>query len=261
MNQSLQTLNESNPKTNADVIVQSFAVPEWYLKGFETNIRVRTETVTAVTDGVSFNRILDIGCGDGSLTLPLLPRSKHITYLDQSLAMLDRVAARIGKQDTTDIRYLNSGFMEAELPLASFDLVTCIGVLAYVQDLNAFLRKVHSVLKPGGRLLLECTDAHHFLSRTSRFYGALTSLLKPKRFGTQSHRAAEVVAATEALGLRLEKSFCYTHSLPVLEKLIPHPTAYKLIRSVYGDITDNRRAWLGNECLFYFKYPTASGRR
>ena len=257
MSQTPRSLNESTPSDNADSIVQSFASPDWYLKGFAANIRVRAETVSTLLGSQKFEQVLDIGCGDGSLSLPLLPNAKGITYLDQSAAMLERVASRIDPARKGDIAYINSGFMEATVPATTFDLVICVGVLAYVDDLGPFLKKVRNVMKPGGQLLLECTDAPHFLTRMTNAYRACTSILKPKRFGTYPHKATSVIAVAESFGLKLAADFRYAYSFPLVEKFVSDPTAYKLIRKVYGTIDNNRRAWMGNQRIFHFR--SASG--
>jgi 2-polyprenyl-3-methyl-5-hydroxy-6-metoxy-1,4-benzoquinol methylase len=242
----------ASPRDNHSKIAKSFGTPDWYVREFAANIQIRAETVMALMQGVTFGRILDIGCGDGSLSIPLISQTKHITYLDQSAAMLNLVASRIGKSESLEIIYINQDFMEAELPTTSYDLVICVGILAYVQDIGPFLKKIRSVMRPGGALILECTDAYHFVSRIIRFYRSVTGMLKPKRFTTYRHRASEVVGVTEDLGLHLNRSFCYLYNLPILEKLVPNDLAYKWIRWVFGDIMDNRSTWLGKEHIFYF---------
>jgi len=238
---------------NARDIADSFEAPEWYLSRFAANIRVRAETVAALTAGITFDRVLDIGCGDGSLSRAIAPRTAEITFLDRSADMLRRVAQRMGPGNPPVVHYLNSGFMEAALPSENFDLVLCIGVLAYVRDPAPFLAKVRSVLRPGGRLLLECTDADHFLSRLDRAYEAITTAIRPGLFTTHPHRARDVVRATEAEGLRLGNAFRYAYGMPVASRLLSQQRIYRLIRRVYGTVADHRRGSLGNQLIFSFQ--------
>lgn len=249
---SLSPTDSNGLHVNDNKIVKSFAEPNWYIQNFAANIRIRAETVATLLEGVALDRIIDVGCGDGSLSIPLVLRVKHVTYLDQSAAMLNLVASRIGQPNSVEVLYINKGFMEAELPEAGYDLVICAGVLAYVQDVGSFLKKIRSIMRPGGMLILECTDAYHFVSRMVRLYRGITGLLKPKRFVTYRHRASEVVAATEAQGLHLNRTFCYLYNLPILEKLLSNQTTYKWVRRIFGDVMNNRRAWLGKEYIFYF---------
>ena len=43
-----------------------------------------------------------------------------------------------------------------------FDLVICVGVLAHLVLPQDLIAKIASVLKPGGTLILECPNRHHF---------------------------------------------------------------------------------------------------
>ena len=43
-----------------------------YLNRRRFDIRIRAETIGALVSGASFRNVLDIGCGDGSISLPLL---------------------------------------------------------------------------------------------------------------------------------------------------------------------------------------------
>jgi len=230
-------------------ISDSFESPGWYLDRFAANIRVRAETVAALTGGKSVGRVLDIGCGDGSLSCQLLARATDVTFLDPSAAMLRRVAARARGQGPALAHYVNCGFMEALLPTAGFDLVLCVGVLAYVADPGPFLAKVCAVLAPGGRLVLECTDASHFLSRVDRAYAGAMALAGRGRFETHPHPATAVLAEAEARGLRLQAVFRYAYGFPVVSRLLSQRETYRLIRRIFGNVADNRRSRFGNQLL------------
>ena len=72
------TTADSNTMTSKVARVKSlFEVPEKYLAPRQFDIRIRVETVQQFTKHLMVDHILDIGCGDGSLSLPLLPRSKR----------------------------------------------------------------------------------------------------------------------------------------------------------------------------------------
>jgi 2-polyprenyl-3-methyl-5-hydroxy-6-metoxy-1,4-benzoquinol methylase len=252
MNGNAKNLGNASNQSD-EKVTKLFGSPEWYLKGYAANIRIRSETVATLMEGGSCDAILDIGCGDGSLSAPLVPRAKKVVYLDQSAAMLDHVAKKLGNQTNVEISYVNMGFMEADLPKASFDLIICVGVLAYVQDIDAFLARIRSLLKPNGILLLECTDAKHFLARLTRAYVAMTSLLKKKSYQTHPQSASRVIEVAQAHQMRLKNIFRYAYNVPVLSRFVSQPRSYELIRSFYGDILNNKKAALGNQCIFRFQ--------
>lgn len=103
--------------------------------------------------------ILDVGCGNGLLTLELsraVGRSGHVTGLDASPQMLAAARQRLdGRGNTT----LTEGDA-ARLPFdeASFDKAAALQVFEYLTDRRPALRALHKVLKPGG--LLAVGDMH-----------------------------------------------------------------------------------------------------
>lgn len=64
-----------------------FEKPQRYLTKRRFDIAIRAEIVQALVDGKKVRSVLDIGCGDGSLSLPLLSSKTKITLLDFSANM------------------------------------------------------------------------------------------------------------------------------------------------------------------------------
>lgn len=93
-------------------------------------------------------RILDLGCGDGQLTLRLAATGALVTGVDASPEMV--AAARS--------RGVNADQGSAEsLPYEAgrFDAVFSNAALHWVRDQDAMMAEVHRVLKPGGRFVAE----------------------------------------------------------------------------------------------------------
>ncbi|HMD55332.1 MAG TPA: class I SAM-dependent methyltransferase [Phycisphaerae bacterium] len=251
-------MKEATPIDNVTHIKEAFEQPGWYLQRTAYNITLRTETVAEFLNGIRCDSILDIGCGDGSLSLHLLNEDNHVTFLDQSQTMLGIVRSRVPAQLSTQINTLNSGFMEAKLVPDSFDLIICVGVLAYiqVQDRRDFINKIKSLLKPGGLLILECTDGPHIISRIGRGYASLVKILKPSKMRTIVGSSSKVLEICRELGFELQGTFRYSLPLPIISKLMSQKTSYDAIRRIYGSAKTNHRPSLGNECLYYFRIPT-----
>lgn len=92
--------------------------------------------------------ILDVGCGAGWLD-PSLKQFGVVTATDLSADVLARIRMRIPQ-----VTYIAGDFMELPFEAASFDVAVSLEVLAHVADQAAFVSKIHSLLRPGGWLML-----------------------------------------------------------------------------------------------------------
>jgi trans-aconitate methyltransferase len=93
-------------------------------------------------------RILDLGCGDGQLTLRVAATGARVTGADLSPEMAAAARARGVEAEVANAE---------ALPFAdgSFDAVFSNAALHWVHDHEAMLAQVHRVLKPGGRFVAE----------------------------------------------------------------------------------------------------------
>jgi cyclopropane fatty-acyl-phospholipid synthase-like methyltransferase len=95
------------------------------------------------------DRVLEIGCGTGSIAIRLAPFAASWTATDFSAEML-RIA---GAKATPD----NLSFVLADargaLDGGPFDAVCAFQVLHLVDDLPSLLSRIHANLKPGGLLI------------------------------------------------------------------------------------------------------------
>lgn len=93
-------------------------------------------------------RILDLGCGDGQLTLRLSATGAQVQGVDASPQMVEAARARGA---TADVAPAES------LPYAdqTFDAVFSNAALHWVRGQDAMMTEVHRVLRPGGRFVAE----------------------------------------------------------------------------------------------------------
>lgn len=110
-------------------------------------------------------RILEIGCGDGTLwtsNLPLLPKYINITLSDLSDGMLRDARRAIGPEDN---RFSFQTFDCHQIPYESesFDLVIANHLLFYCDNLPQVCHEVQRVLKPGGQFLCSTYGKNHMV--------------------------------------------------------------------------------------------------
>jgi len=118
--------------------------------------------------------VLDVGCGVGRFTLPLLQRGYGVTGLDADLDSLRRLAWHAaGTNGSLDLRWSSVH----TLPEGPFDLAIAAEVLCYVPDLHQALVALHDALVPGGRLLLSMEARYGWALSADAPQGALDAAL------------------------------------------------------------------------------------
>lgn len=112
--------------------------------------------LVAEVAGLPPGRVLDVGCGEGADAVWLAGRGWDVTGLEVSGVALER-AARHARDAGVAVRWVHAGLTAAELPPASFDLVTAMYPALLRTPDAAAERALLAAVAPGGVLLL----VHH----------------------------------------------------------------------------------------------------
>jgi 2-polyprenyl-3-methyl-5-hydroxy-6-metoxy-1,4-benzoquinol methylase len=107
-------------------------------------------------------RVLDVGCGRAIF----LATMKQWGF-DVDGTQLSRTAASYARSHF-GVDIFEGELTEAPYPRASFDLVTMWHVLEHTTDPGRYLDRVHELLKPGGRFLVEVPNAACSTARWGR---------------------------------------------------------------------------------------------
>ena len=98
--------------------------------------------------------VLDVGCGDGTLTRAFRHNgAARVAGCDTDPRMIARAGAQAARMGA-DITYAVARTEQLPFRDESFDLVTIVTVLAFVDEPDLALREIARVLKPGGRLVI-----------------------------------------------------------------------------------------------------------
>jgi ubiquinone/menaquinone biosynthesis C-methylase UbiE len=100
-------------------------------------------------------RVLNVGCGAGSLTLALLERGLEVTSVDASEAFVRRLEERIrALHPRSPAPVLVADAHELPFGDAVFDGVACGEVLEHLDDDARAAREIARVLRPGGAVVV-----------------------------------------------------------------------------------------------------------
>jgi ubiquinone/menaquinone biosynthesis C-methylase UbiE len=102
---------------------------------------------------------LDIGCGPGYLTLEMARQvgaSGRVIAVDTSQPMLDIARARCAGEDQVEFHPADAAALPC--PDASIDVAAAVQVYLFVPNLEAVVRDLARVLRPGGRAVVIDTD-------------------------------------------------------------------------------------------------------
>jgi len=193
---------KSNP--SAGIAAQRWE-PERYLRnaGF---VPALGRDVLALLAPRAGERILDLGCGDGTLTLQLAEVAS-VVAVDASAEQIAAAKAR-----GLDARVMDGAALTFD---NQFDAVFSNAALHWMRDPDAVIARVKRALKPGGRFVAECGGA----GNVAQVIEALLAELR--RRGIDGAKANPwYFAAPEEYRARLEAHGFVVTSMA----LIPRPT-------------------------------------
>ncbi|HSP55673.1 MAG TPA: class I SAM-dependent methyltransferase [Dehalococcoidia bacterium] len=130
----------------------------------------------AVADLQSGERVLDVGCGPGSLTIPAarsLGKGAKVAGIDASPEMIE-VATGKAKKQGLEIDFRVAPVEALPFEDGEFDVVLSSLMLHHLPDdvKAAGLREIVRVLKPGGRLIaIDLTGGHSPFSLVLGLFG------------------------------------------------------------------------------------------
>lgn len=176
-------------------------------------------------------RVVDIGSGPGVFTSELLARGFRVAEVDVSLEMLCQSRRRLAPgPGGPPVLFVEGGLPGLPFADSAFDAVLCIGVLAYLRDPAESLREIRRVLKPGGVVVLQVSNAfcptarlHSLLRRGYRRLGeALGGRAYPHlRIPLASFRLGDLRRALKRERLDVDAWTRYDFRPPLLEWLAP----------------------------------------
>jgi trans-aconitate methyltransferase len=139
--------------------------------------------VTARLAPAAGERILDLGCGTGRLTVEIATAVSggQVVGLDPSAAMLS-VARQAAPAWTSTVNPVSLTYVRGNgsaLPFAgAFDAIFSNATLHWIADHDSVFRSVYTALRPGGRFVAQCGGGPNL----ARLYSRAASLMRDPAF-------------------------------------------------------------------------------
>lgn len=120
---------------------------------FENLLRNRSATEYAdfVLPSIGVrDRVLDVGCGPGSITVGIAQVAGHVTGIDVDDAEFAEARAYAAEHGIDNVEFFEGSIYELDVPDASIDVCTLCSMMETLDDPLAGLAEVRRVLKAGG---------------------------------------------------------------------------------------------------------------
>lgn len=121
----------------------------------EAEVAALEETVAhaGIEDG---QRILELGCGWGSLSLHIAAAfpGSHVTAVSNSRSQREHVEAQARRQGLQNLRVITADMNDVAFEEGTFDRVVSVEMFEHMSNWRALLERVREWLDPEGRLFL-----------------------------------------------------------------------------------------------------------
>ncbi|MDA8322301.1 MAG: class I SAM-dependent methyltransferase [Actinomycetota bacterium] len=117
--------------------------------------KVTAAVLAAVTAGPG-DKVLDLGCGTGQLSLPLAERGASVLAIDVSAGMIERLAEKAKERSLPNLEGLATPVEDLSLPEGSIDLIVTSYALHHLRDPDKarLVSTAYTWLRPGGTLVV-----------------------------------------------------------------------------------------------------------
>jgi len=203
----------------------AFADPTPYLRN-NPYVALRARAVRRMVPATSSKSILDLGCGDGRISIPLVGDKDELLLVDASKGMLDLAIQSVPAAMADRVQFECRDIATFE-PARQFNVVLCIGVLAHFPNPRSLIDLVSRCVAPAGCALLQFTDNSFLLGRASNRLGVLVR----RRFHPAAHSLNQmtindVLSDMAKHDFRMTASYRYVF-LPGLQRL-PSPVTHAI---------------------------------
>ena len=109
--------------------------------------------------------VLDVGCGTGASALPaaeVVGSSGSVLGVDLAEKLLERARAKATQRQLQNVEFRLGDMTNLGLPDSHFDAVVSVFSVFFVPDMEALVRELWRMVKPGGKLAITTWGERYF---------------------------------------------------------------------------------------------------
>lgn len=213
------------PENEAERIGPEFYDDSDYFEGASKHLRnlkspfqrYRTEKVLEIYRPGKEARVLDLGCGWGTVSFALSPLVTSVVGVDFSARSVE--LCRKGARDLglKDVEFIQADATDTGLAEESFDIVYAVDLLEhlYPDQTEQALDECARILKRGGRLVIWTPNPGHFLETLRN----RTFLMKSDPSHVDYKSMEQIHRSLVSRGFSIEKAYYAESHVPFLREI------------------------------------------
>lgn len=144
----------------------TYFVEAAHLQDFDSAFqKYRVRKVLELYTPAPTDKVLDLGCGWGTITFALAKRVRSIVGLDFSARAVELCKERFDREGVANATFVVGDATDSGMEAESFDVVVAADLFEhlYPEDSEAVAVEAYRLLKPGGRFAVWTPCRRHFL--------------------------------------------------------------------------------------------------
>lgn len=155
------------------------------------------------------DRVIDAGCGAGTLSFVAARIAAHVDGIDGAERMIDLARSGASEAGVTNVTFEVALFETLSDRVGRYDLVLCSSVLEYLPNLATEIARLTALLRPGGRLILSLPNGRSHYRRFEVFAWRVTRRPRYYRHVRNVPSSTEVRGILEQFGLSVLETVYY----------------------------------------------------
>jgi ubiquinone/menaquinone biosynthesis C-methylase UbiE len=164
-------------------------------------------------------RIVDVGCGTGLMSLKLAATGRQVLGVDLSTAMIAHARAR----SSARLEFLQADAENLPLESASFDAVVNLISFHHYPDPDRAIAGFRRVLRPGGRLVLIAFDLDSYFIQLAQKVNRWTKNIAGDAWQKHAEEVATLVRCSGFASVKLKPVRYWFKTFLIVADTAPEP--------------------------------------